>query len=106
MPKYLFVGSYTAEGAKGVLEKGGLARRDAARRAIESVGGSLEAFHFAFGEDDAYVLFDAPNHAAASAVSLTVGAAGGFRGRTIVLITPEEVDEAAGMSADYQPPGS
>lgn len=106
MPKYLFIGSYTAQGAKGVMEKGGSARRDAAREAIESVGGTVESFYFGFGKDDAYVMFDAPSHAAASAISLTTSAAGGFSGRIVVLITPEEIDEAARMSPTYRPPGT
>ena len=52
MAKYMLIGSYTAEGAKGVLKEGGSGRRDAARAAIESAGGSLESFYFGFGADD------------------------------------------------------
>jgi uncharacterized protein with GYD domain len=106
MAKYLFIGSYTAQGAKGVLEKGGTAREQAAREAVESVGGTMEAFYFGFGSDDAYVLIDAPSQAAASAVSLAVSAGGGFAGRIVVLITPEEIDQAAKMTPSYRPPGS
>jgi uncharacterized protein with GYD domain len=106
MAKYLFIGSYSPQGAKGVLEKGGTARQDAAREAVESVGGTMEAFFFGFGSDDAYVLVDAPSHAAASALSLAVSAGGGFAGRVVVLITPEEIDEAARMTPSYRPPGS
>jgi len=105
MPKYLVIGSYTAQGAKGVMKDGGTARREAARRAIESVGGTLESFYFGFGKDDVYLVYDAPSHAAASSVTLTVAAAGGFAARTVVLIMPDEIDEAARMSPDYTPPG-
>ncbi len=106
MAKYLLIGSYSAVGAKGLMAKGGSARREAARRSIESVGGTLEAYYFGFGKDDAYVLFDAPSHAAASALSLTASQAGGFSGRVIVLITPEEIDEASRLHPEYSPPGS
>jgi hypothetical protein len=41
----------------------------------------------------------------AAAVALTVGAAGGATVRTTVLLTPEQVDEAAKRSVDYTPPG-
>jgi uncharacterized protein with GYD domain len=105
MAKYLYIGSYTHQGAAGLMKKGGSARRDAARAAVASVGGTMDSFHFAFGEDDAYILFDAPSQAAASAISLTVSAAGGFAGRMVVLITPEEIDEAAKLGPDYSPPG-
>ena len=44
MPKYLWKASYTTKGARGVAEEGGSGRRDAVRRATQSVGGTLEAF--------------------------------------------------------------
>jgi uncharacterized protein with GYD domain len=52
MPKFLVRGSYNSEGAKGVLKGGGSARREATKRAIESVGGRLESYYFVFGADD------------------------------------------------------
>ncbi len=106
MPKYLIIGSYTAEGAKGVLKEGGTARRKAAQKIIESVGGKVEAFYLAFGEDDFYVLADAPDSSAVIAASLTVGGSGAARTRTVVLITPEEADAATKLSPKYRPPGS
>src|SRR5258708_38821107 len=56
MPKYLTVASYTAEGAKGLLKEGGTARRAAVEELMKSLGGRLEAFYFAFGDNDAYVI--------------------------------------------------
>jgi uncharacterized protein with GYD domain len=105
MAKYLLIGSYTAEGAEGVLEEGGSSRRDAAAKAIASVGGTLESFYFGFGSDDFYVTIEYPDHAAAAAAALTIGAAGRTRARTIVLLTPEEVDAASQKSVEYRPPG-
>jgi len=52
MPKYLLEVSYTPEGAKGVLKEGGTKRRDVARAAMASVGGTLESMYFAFGDCD------------------------------------------------------
>lgn len=106
MPKYLIIGSYTAQGAKGVLKEGGTARREAAKQVIESVGGTVEAFYLAFGADDFYVLADLPDHAAVTAASLTVGASGAASLRTVVLITPEEADAAARLTPNYRPPGA
>lgn len=106
MGKYMLIGSYTAEGAKGVLKEGGTGRRDAARAAIESVGGTLESFYLGFGTDDYYVTADFPDHAAAAAAALTVGASGSSRARTIVLLTPEDIDAAAKQSVSFRPPGA
>jgi uncharacterized protein with GYD domain len=106
MPKYLFEASYTQDGAKGVQSAGGSSRRDAVAHVAESVGGSLESFHFAFGDRDAYVIVDLPDNESATSVALTVNAAGGATVKTVVLLTPEEVDAAAKRSVDYRPPGS
>lgn len=106
MPKFLIEASYTPEGAKGVQTAGGTSRRDAVAQVAESVGGSLESFHFAFGDSDAYVIVDLPDNESAAAVALTVNAGGGATTKTVVLLTPEEVDAAAKRSVDYRPPGS
>jgi uncharacterized protein with GYD domain len=106
MPKYLIEASYTLDGVKGIQSAGGSSRRDAVAAVAESVGGSLESFYFAFGDADAYVTVDLPDNEAATAVALTVNAAGGATVKTVVLLTPEEVDSAAQRSVDYRPPGS
>ena len=106
MPKYLFEAMYTPEGVKGVQSAGGSSRREAVAHVAESVGGTLESFHFAFGERDAYVIADLPNNEAAAAVALTVNASGGAGVKTTVLLTPEELDAAAKRSVDYRPPGA
>jgi uncharacterized protein with GYD domain len=106
MPKYLIKASYTQQGVRGVIEKGGSARREAIERMVSGMGGSLESFHFALGEDDAIVICDLPDAAAATAISLAVNSSGGATARTVPLLTPEEVDQAAKQSVDYAPPGS
>lgn len=106
MPKFLFEAMYTPEGVKGVQAAGGSSRRDAVAKVAESVGGSLEGFYFAFGERDAYVVADLPDNESAAAVALTVNASGGANVKTVVLLTPEEVDAAAQRSVEYRPPGA
>jgi len=106
MPKFLIEATYTPEGAKGVQTAGGSSRRDAVADLAKSVGGTLESFHFGFGDSDAYVICDLPDNESATAVALTVNAGGVAAVKTIVLLTPEEVDAAAQRSADYRPPGS
>ena len=105
MPKYLMVGSYTVEGAKGLLKEGGSKRRQMAETALKSVGGTVESFYFGFGEHDLYITLDVPDNVSIAAASLTISAAGGFHARTIVLLTPEEMDQATKKTTNYQPPG-
>jgi GYD domain-containing protein len=59
----------------------------------------------AFGDADAFVVADVPDQASASAVSLAVSASGGARCNTIVLMTPEEVDQASKKPLTYTGPG-
>ncbi|HYN48340.1 MAG TPA: GYD domain-containing protein [Candidatus Nanopelagicales bacterium] len=106
MSKYLFTGSYTAEGARGVLADGGSARRAAVDRLFASLGGKVESFYFAFGSDDFYLIADVPGNAAAAAGALTVSASGATNTRTIVLLTAEEVDAATKLSPSYRAPGA
>jgi uncharacterized protein with GYD domain len=105
MAKYLISASYTAEGAKGVLKEGGTKRRQAAEQVIKSAGGKLEAFYFAFGENDAFVIVDAPDHASVAAMSLAINASGAVRTKTVVLLTPEEIDQATKKGTTYRAPG-
>jgi uncharacterized protein with GYD domain len=106
MPKFLLEASYTLDGVKGVQSAGGTSRRDAVADVAKSVGGQLESFYFAFGDRDAYVVLDLPDNETAAALAVTVNAAGGANVKTVVLLTPEEVDAAAKRSVDYRPPGS
>lgn len=106
MAKFLFTGSYTAEGAKGVLAEGGTRRREATERVVASLGGTVEAYYFGFGGDDFYLIVDLPDNTAAVAGALTAAASGAMSMRTTVLLTPEDVDAATKLSPDYRPPGA
>ncbi|MBU6483943.1 MAG: GYD domain-containing protein [Betaproteobacteria bacterium] len=105
MAKYLIKANYTAEGAKGFAHDGGTARRAAVEKMLASVGGRLDAFYFAFGDTDLYVIADLPDHSAAAAVALTVAQSGKASTNTIVLLTPEEMDAASKRTVAYRPPG-
>ena len=106
MAKYLIKANYTADGAKGFVVDGGTGRRAAVEKMLASVGGRLEAFYFAFGDTDLYVIADLPEPAAAAAVALAVAQSGKASTRTVVLLTPEEMDAAAKKTVSYRPPGS
>ena len=107
MSKYLIKASYSPEGIKGVMAKGGTARIEAIKKLAAGVGGSLESCYFAFGGDDLYAIVDAPSHEAMAAIAGTVTSTGALSGyETVVLLTADQVDAAANMTVDYQPPGS
>jgi uncharacterized protein with GYD domain len=105
MAKYLFHGAYTREGFEGLLTEGGSKRIEAAKRSLNSVGGTLEAFYFALGEEDFYIIVDLPDNATAAAVTLAGNVSGTFSIKTVALLTPEEVDEAVRKSVDFRAPG-
>jgi uncharacterized protein with GYD domain len=106
MAKYLVVANYTADGMKGVMAKGGTAREEAVAKMVADVGGTLESFYFAFGDNDAYVTVDVPDNITAAAVAMAVSASGLASCKTTVLLTPAEVDRAAQVSVAYRAPGS
>lgn len=106
MPKYMIEASYTQQGVEGLRSKGGSSRRDAVGDMISGAGGKMEAFYFAFGKGDVYVIADLPDNEAAAAIAMSVNASGGVTAKTVVLLTAEEVDQAAKRSVDYRPPGS
>jgi uncharacterized protein with GYD domain len=104
MPKYLFEVNYTAAGVKGLIAQGGSARHQAILESVERAGGKLEAFYFAFGATDAYVLVEHADNSIAAALALAVSASGAATVRTIALLTPEEIDAASAQEVTYRPP--
>jgi uncharacterized protein with GYD domain len=105
VPKYLWKASYTAAGVKGVAAEGGSSRRESVGRALGSVGGTLEAFYFAFGDADVYAIADLPDNEAATAMALAINGSGAVTVETIPLLTPEEVDAASKKSVEYRAAG-
>lgn len=79
MPKYLTIANYTEEGVKRLLEGGRVGAQRGRRGRCKNLGGSLEGFYFAFGEDDLSIIIDTPDNVSAATASKT---------------------------ADYQPPGA
>ena len=106
MAKYLVRASYTSDGVRAVLKEGGNSRRDAVKALIGGLGGSLEAFYFAFGDEDVYAIIDLPDNASAAAASLAVSATGATRCQVTVLLTPDEIDAAAKKPTSYRAPGA
>ena len=105
MPKFLYQASYTAEGTKGLLKEGGSKRRAAVEEVMKALGGKVEAFYYAFGDPDVFLIVDVPDQASAAALSLAVNASGAVHLKTTVLMTPEEMDAAAKKTVSYRAPG-
>jgi len=93
------------EGLRGLLREGGTKRREAVEQLVKSSEGTLEAFYYAYGGDDFFIIVDLPDSVTTTAISLAVHTTGAVTFKTIVLITPEEVDAAVKKSVSYRPPG-
>lgn len=104
MAKYLFKAVYTRDGASGLSREGGVRRRAALTQTVESMGGRVEAFYYAFGETDLYIIADLPDDTAAAAIALAIARAGVLEITTTVLIMPETVDAAVEQSVTYRAP--
>jgi uncharacterized protein with GYD domain len=105
---YLSRFSYTPETWARMIEKPE-DRRDAARAYIESVGGKLHGFWYAFGEHDGWNLWEAPDNVSIAAVGLAIAAGGALRSyETTVLLTVEDLMEALkkAKAVRYRPPGA
>jgi uncharacterized protein with GYD domain len=105
MPKYLFQATYGAEGIKGLEKDKARGGKAALTKAIESMGGKLEAFYFAFGEHDWVLLADLPDNASATAFSFAVSGSGLLRVTTTPLVSVEETDKAFQKKVSFQAPG-
>jgi len=106
MGRYLFQGSYSTDGIKGVLKEGGTGRKAAIDAAAKAMGGRVEAYYFGFGDTDIYVIVDGIDNETAAAFSMGVAATGAVHSvKTTVLLTPEEIDSAAKKTLSYRPPG-
>lgn len=105
MPKYLMEASYTAEGVKGLAREGGSSRRKSVEEMVKGLHGKLEALYYAFGASDVFLIVDVPDAVTAAAISLAVNQSGAVQLKTYVLMTPEEIDQAAKKAVSYRPPG-
>jgi uncharacterized protein with GYD domain len=105
MKKYLITASYNSEGTKGLLKDGGSVRKSEVQKMLTAVGGKMESFYFAFGENDVYIICDAPDDATVAAVGLRVKASGLVSTSTTVLLSPEDIDTASKKSVKYKAPG-
>jgi uncharacterized protein with GYD domain len=108
MPLYLSKFSYTPETWARLIGKPE-DRREAAQSYIESVGGKLHGFWYAFGAHDGFTLWEAPNNVSMATVALALSGGGALSSlETTVLLTVDETMEALRNVADveYRAPGA
>jgi uncharacterized protein with GYD domain len=106
MRTYLWRVSYTATGSQGLLGEGGTSRRATLEELVGGLGGNIDAWYYAFGDHDLYVIANLPSDEVAAAVSLQVAASGAAQIHTTVLLTAEQIDAAAKTSVAYRSPGA
>jgi uncharacterized protein with GYD domain len=106
MGYYLIQVAYTADAVK-TLVKTPQNREDAARKAIESLGGKLHSFFFCFGDYDVVLIAEAPDNTTAAAMALATTSAGALsKFHTTTLLTTAEGMDAMKLAkkASYKPP--
>jgi uncharacterized protein with GYD domain len=108
MPLYLTTFSYTPESWARLISNPE-DRRTAAQSYIESVGGKLHGFWYAFGPHDGYTLWEAPDNGSMAAVAMAIGSGGAVHSlETTVLLTVDETLEALRKAeqVQYKAPGA
>jgi uncharacterized protein with GYD domain len=101
--KFLVKASYNAQGMASVVEDGVAVRVAGARHLVRGLGGEVEAVYFAFGGSDVFAILDLPDAGSAAAVAALISSTGDFASyETVVLLSPDEVDEGMGRGRAYR----
>lgn len=106
MAKYLFTGSYTLDGLRGLAEEGGTARAQAVEALCTALGGTVESVHFRVDHDDFVIIADLPDAVSAAAAAMIVRSTGAIDPEGFLLLTPGEMDDACKVSVGFRPPGA
>jgi uncharacterized protein with GYD domain len=88
MPHYIGLYRYTQKGIESI--KGGPARLDAAKKALEAAGGKLIGFYLTMGEYDAVTIAEFPNDEAVAKAALAGASQGYIRTETLRAFTEDE----------------
>jgi uncharacterized protein with GYD domain len=106
MPLFLGQFSYSSDAIKALVD-GPEDRLQAAREGVESLGGKLIGFWYAFGEFDGVYLLEAPDSPTAMALPMLLGSSKAFsKVQTTVLMETGEAAQAMRKAAGarYRPP--
>jgi len=105
---YLVRWRYSQPAMKGMIDRP-QDRESAGRKMVESFGGKMHSFFFAFGEVDGLAITEFPDHESAAACVMAIASSGGFNSmETTVLITADEAARAMQLAHEtthnYTPP--
>lgn len=106
MIKFLIKANYTPTGVAALHRVGGTNRKQAIDTMVAAMGGTVEVFYYSVSELDVYVIVELPDSITGAAMTLAINASGLVSISSTMLLTPEEVDQAARMSFDYRSPGN
>lgn len=90
MPTFIALASFTNQGIHGVKET--TRRADAVAQAAAKFGCKMTQIYWTLGQHDIVAIIDAPDDAAATAFSLSIGAAGHVRTQTLRAFNRSEMD--------------
>jgi len=105
MAKYLFQITYTEAGHHEIMSGGGTRWHEMVETAVRSLNGWLEAFYFSFGETDMFVIAELPENVSAASFSLIASSAGAAKIKTVVLISPADIDQATKKTVQFYSAG-
>jgi uncharacterized protein with GYD domain len=108
LKKYLIQGSYTVQGMRGLIKEGSSSRIRHFKENIANLSGKVESVYHAFGDYDVYAIVELEDNISSAALTMALSSGGGFKASTTVLLTPEEMDEAAKRTrkVGYHAPGT
>jgi uncharacterized protein with GYD domain len=81
MTTYIIMLNWTDQGARTLRDSP--KRLDAAKKALEAMGGSFKDFYLTMGDCDMVAICDAPDDAVMARFGLTLGMMGNVRSRTM-----------------------
>ncbi len=105
MPKFMLRAQYTVGGLEGAVREGFASREEYIRELAESLGVTVEALYWAYGDDDIVVILSTTDDATVVALSLAINMSGAARASTTPLLTAAEMDAIVDKLPEYRPPG-
>ena len=94
MATYMLLGTFTDQGLRAVKDT--TKRAEEIRAIGKKIGVTVKDIYWTLGPHDVVVFVEAPDDAAATALSLSVGVLGNVRYQTIRAFTAAEADTVLG----------
>jgi uncharacterized protein with GYD domain len=81
MPTYIVLGNYTEQGIRGIKDT--VKRTESAKQLAQQAGATLKETFWTLGQVDLVAIFEAPDDATMTAVSLSIAGHGNVRTQTL-----------------------